>query len=147
MSLTSPFTLNRFELEEKHLYYLPEPLFSTLQGRKSHYLIGSRGTGKTTLLQALNCEEQLSNAHLKQQLPTGPADRRYIGVYLRVPVYQSTAFDSWLSTYGEALSGTLFALYLDLVWLEALTNSISTLILNRTFRASPAAEYALLFAF
>lgn len=143
MPSRSPFTLNRFELEEKHLYYLPEPIFTILQDRKSVYLIGSRGTGKTTLLQALNCEEQLSNAYLRKQLQTTLSAQRYIGVYLRVPVYQSVTFDRWLAQYGETLSGTLFGLYLDLLWLDALTTSISSLIVGRVFKAPPTSEYAL----
>lgn len=74
----SPFTLNRFEYEQTHLYYLPQPVFSVLQGIKPVFLIGSRGTGKTTLLQALSWNEQVSNETLCQTLGGDFFSRRYL---------------------------------------------------------------------
>ena len=82
----SPFRVNRFELETSHnLYYLQADVFPLLEASKSTYLVGSRGTGKTTLLKALSWEEQLSNPFLREQLKGDISTRRYIGIYLRVP--------------------------------------------------------------
>ena len=63
----SPFTLHRFEHQQEQLisYLL---LVSLLEQPKSLFIIGSRGTGKTTLLQALNWREQLFNEALQRKL-------------------------------------------------------------------------------
>jgi ABC-type lipoprotein export system ATPase subunit len=51
-----------------HLYFLPNDVFSRLEQPKPTYLIGSRGTGKTTLLTALSWKEQLNNPYLSEKL-------------------------------------------------------------------------------
>lgn len=139
----SPFTLDRFENDRDHLYYLPEKVFQTLQGAKSTYLIGSRGTGKTTFLQALSCAQQLSNPQLKKQLKGGFLDRGYVGLYLKLSEYQCAAFEGWLADASEQLRGMIFGLYLDLVWLEALTHTLADLVSCRVIPASPSEEYAI----
>jgi hypothetical protein len=88
----TPFAANRFEFEGKHLYYLPVEVFRPLEEPVPAYLIGTRGTGKTTLLKALNWERRLRDEHLRSQLGDDPFAGRYIGVYLKIP--RSTSISS-----------------------------------------------------
>jgi hypothetical protein len=139
----SPFRVNRFELETSHnLYYLPPEVFPILEASKSTYLVGSRGTGKTTLMKALSWEEQLSNPFLKQQLDGDISTRRYIGLYLRVPEHQSASFSKWMPGADPHLKAAIFSLYLDLLWLEGLVDAITTLCHRRILRFPAAAEYS-----
>jgi hypothetical protein len=139
----SPFTLDRFENDRDHLYYLPQKVFQTLQSAKSTYLIGSRGTGKTTFLQALSCVEQLSNLQLKEQLKGDLLDRGYIGLYLKLSEYQCAAFEGWLADASEQFRGMVFGHYLDLVWLEALAHTLADLVSARVIPTPPSEEYAI----
>jgi hypothetical protein len=139
----SPFTLDRFENDRDHLYYLPEKVFQPLQSAKSAYLIGSRGTGKTTFLQALSCAQQLSNPQLKKQLKGDLLDRGYIGMYLKLSEFQCAAFEGWLANASELFRGMIFGHYLDLVWLEALAHTLADLVSSRALPAPPSEEYAI----
>ena len=140
---TSPFTLNRFEYEQRHLYYLPEPFFSVLQGVKPVFLIGSRGTGKTTLLQALNWQEQIANQALQPKLLGTFLSRRCLGIYLRIPLYPASALDTW-HIDDDAVRGAAFATYLDLVWIEAALEAVAQLLAIRVIRSTAARENALI---
>lgn len=139
---TSPFTLNRFEYEQTHLYHLPEPVFSILQQTKSVFLLGSRGTGKTTLLQALSWQEQTGNAVLIEKLGNTFKDRRYMGIYLRVPLYQAALFKAWPAG-DETLRAAVFSAYTDLIWVQAACEGLASLLANRIVRASTSREYDL----
>jgi len=44
-------------MKQSHIYYLPKEVFDVLEAPKSVFLLGSRGTGKTTLLHALSWRE------------------------------------------------------------------------------------------
>ncbi len=144
VSRLSPFRRDRFELEtSKHLYFLPPSVFSILEGTKSTYVIGSRGTGKTTLLNALNWQEQIGNRQLQDQLEGTLLTRRYIGLYLRMPTYLASAFDRWPEQCDPEFRGYLFGLYVDLIWLESLMEAVARFVANRIFKISPSAEHAL----
>lgn len=138
---TSPFSLARFEYEAMHLYYLPRK-FDSLQEFKPTYVIGSRGTGKTTLLNALNWEQQLTNEELKRQLKSTFAERRYIGLYLRAPRFQCDKFEAWLLPHGEPLYAAIFSTYFDLAWLEVLTAALAQLLASGDLSVPTADEYA-----
>jgi hypothetical protein len=140
MTKASPFSLARFEYEPVHLYYLPSK-FKPLQEFKPAYVIGSRGTGKTTLLNSLNWEEQLTNMELKAQLRTSFVDRRYIGLYLRAPRFQCDKFESWLSPQDESIRAAIFSTYFDLAWLEVLSNALAELLARGALSAPTADEY------
>jgi hypothetical protein len=141
MTKTSPFSLARFEYEPVHLYYLPGK-FKTLQEFKPAYVIGSRGTGKTTLLNSLNWEEQLTNMELKQQLNSSFVERRYIGLYLRAPRFQCDKFESWLSPQEQPIRAAIFSTYFDLAWLEVLANALAELLACGVLSAPTADEYS-----
>lgn len=137
----SPFTLRRFETENRHLYYLPEPLFKTLVGRRSTYLIGSRGTGKTTLLKALHWEEQSSNDELRKKLAEIDGSKGYIGIYIKMPQTMADVFDVWLPSASEQFRASLFCLYLDFIWLQAACDAIASLLLAKNLVAQAGGEY------
>src|ERR1022692_2383684 len=127
MTSASPFSLARFEYEPAPLYYLPGK-FNALEEFKPTYVIGSRGTGKTTLLNALNWEQQLTNEELTRQLKSTFVERRYIGLYLRAPRFQCDKFEAWLSPQSESLYAAIFSTYFDLAWLEVLTGALAELL-------------------
>ncbi|MBZ0105944.1 MAG: hypothetical protein K8H84_09980 [Sulfuricella denitrificans] len=141
MRSQSPFSLNRFEYESRHLYYLQKELFERLEDPKPIYLVGSRGTGKTTLLKALNWEERRDNRSLQDQIATDPFAKKYIGVYLKLPEIQFDVLRRWL--YGrEDEYAVIFSFFLDLIWLEELIDAISELIVNDIFDISADIEQA-----
>jgi hypothetical protein len=140
MSEVSPFTTIRFEYEPKHLYYLPPSVFSLLEAPQPTYIVGSRGTGKTTLLRALHWEERLTNASLQRQIGENPFRQGYIGLYLKLPEIQLAAFDAWLQA-DEPVYAPIMGLYLDLVWVGMLFAAIGELLARGIFDAPTAREH------
>jgi hypothetical protein len=143
MTNESPFSLHRFEFQQQNLYFLPHDAFRILEDAKSTFLIGSRGTGKTTLLHALHWKEQLNNDSLRAHLPGSIPDRRYLGVYLRVPAMHVPAFDRWAISEEKGFIGSVFSAYLDLTWLEDLCIGIGELLDRNILRAKPREEQML----
>ncbi len=143
MTKESPFTLRRFETENRHLYYLPTDLFMKLVGRRSTYLIGSRGTGKTTLLKALHWEEQQNNAYLRERLSALGVTGNYLGIYMRMPRTMADVFDGWIPSATEHFRAAVFCLYLDLMWVQSACEAIAHLLLTDTFNSPSSAEYGI----
>lgn len=137
----SPFALSRFEYGHTHLYYLPADVFQQLEGEKPIYLIGSRGTGKTTLLTALSWREQVTNPNLKKQLKQSGV-RGYVGVYLRMPSSMVGSLEASLKFGSEALHALVFAYYVDLLWLEELTSILAEIFATGKKTPSISAENA-----
>lgn len=108
----------------------------------STFLIGSRGTGKTTLLKALNWEERIENSSLQQQLEEDLFSQRYVGIYLKLPDIQLVAFDEWLSKMDADLYGMILGLFLDLIWLELIANAIAELTVRNILSGKPSQEHA-----
>lgn len=142
MSQESPFTITRFEYEQSHLYYLPQTIFSELENPISTYLVGSRGTGKTTLLKALNWQERIQNSSLQQQLKGALFSRRYIGIYLKLPEIQLGVFDEWLSKKDTGLYGSTLGLFFDLIWLELIADAVADLTVRNILLGKPSQEHA-----
>lgn len=141
MTPISPFTQNRFEYEARPLYYLPPHVFQTLEAPVPTYIVGTRGTGKTTLLKALTWSERLQSPSLQRQLGPEPFCGRYIGVYLKLPESQVRRLDSWLSGADESLAAEVLGLYIDLLWTELLAEGVASLLANRVLAASPGHEH------
>jgi len=137
MKIQPPFSTSRFELEGKHLFYIHPSTLNTLENDKPIYLEGARGTGKTTLLQALNWKEQLKNKSLLSALDKLDSRRDYIGVYLKLPELRFNSLRRWESNEEYPL---LVALYIETSWLEELLNSTLELITEGTFECSPKNE-------
>jgi len=118
-------------------------VFSKLEGPKPIFLIGSRGTGKTTLLTALSWREQLSNVDLKRKL-TKSGRRGYIGIYIRMPDFVLATFDQWLGSTSDDRRARVFSFYLDLIWLKELCDAIAEYLVCKTIRAPISAEYEII---
>lgn len=142
MNGTSPFTLARFEYEHVHLYFLQRKLFARLERPKPIYLIGSRGTGKTTLLKTLSWSERLENESLRRQLRGNPFRSRYIGIYLKLPEIQLGLISRWAQSASSDVHANFFAHYLDLVWIEELLSAISELVIANRINIAPDREQA-----
>ena len=137
MKIQPPFSTSRFELEGKHLFYIHPSTLNTLENDKPIYLEGARGTGKTTLLQALNWKEQVQNKSLHSALDKLGSRGDYIGVYLKLPELRFNSLRRWESNDEYPL---LIALYIDVSWLEELLNSTLELITEGKFECSPKSE-------
>jgi len=143
MSTRTPFAVSRYEHDGKHrhIYYLPRDVFDTLETAHPTYLVGSRGTGKTTLLKALSWNERMQNPSLRQQISGQPFEMRYIGLYLRMPEYQLSVFEKWMQPHSDNLYAIYLALFVDLAWLELLAEAISELAVEGVISLVPAIEH------
>lgn len=126
MNTRSPFSENRFEYELQHLYYLQEDIYTQLERPKPCVLLGSRGTGKTTLLKSLSWRERLSNEGLKAQLNTHEFDA-YIGIYIKLPDVQLDAIRRWLSGADDLISRAIYSRYLELIQLQEVFEAVAEL--------------------
>ena len=138
----SPFMLDRFEYEQEHLYFLQDDVYRELERTKPLYLIGSRGTGKTTLLKALDWRERLRNHSLRSRLGDNPLSGKFLGVYLKLPEIQLGMIDHWLSEQPERNRADIVALYLDLLVLEEVLDAVSYLVAHRHLDVAPDSEIA-----
>jgi energy-coupling factor transporter ATP-binding protein EcfA2 len=145
MRIIYPFKDNRFELEPKgsQLYHLPKRIMEEIEQSKSVYLIGTRGTGKTTLLKALSWRERIDNKYLQDALNNDLFGKCYLGLYLKLNRHVPNHFKKWLN--DDEREDEIFSLFLDLLWLEELTSAVQSLCLNkingkRIFDASPVSE-------
>jgi hypothetical protein len=134
---TSPFSLARFEYEHTHLYFLQRKLFDRLEVERPVYLIGSRGTGKTTLLKALSWSEQRNNKSLKLQLRGHTA--KYIGIYLKLPEIQLALISEWAAE-RPPVHANIFSHYIDLVWTEQLLKAVADLVAQGALLVRAEAE-------
>ncbi len=139
MNNNSPFTANRFEFEGKHLYYLPADVMRQLEEPTPVYLIGTRGTGKTTLLKALNWERRLRDDHLRAQLGPDPFWGRYIGVYLKLPEEHLRLVDDW-SKALEPRRQAYNTVFIELLWSELMLDAVAGLIASEIILASSVEE-------
>lgn len=129
MNAMNPFLLNRYEYEDKHLYFLLPEFMSILEGQKPVYLIGTRGTGKTTLLNALSYEERLTNDSLNTALDHEPFKKRFIGIYLKIVKELTSYFDELPES--QEFKNDVFSIYLDLIVLRDLVKAINRLQVSK----------------
>src|SRR3546814_7874432 len=118
----NPFKPTRFENEQNPLICV-SPHVAHLEADKSVYATGTRGSGKTSLLKALNWQERLNNSVLRKQIDE--VIPGYISVYFRVPDYFSVAMDrvNWQSIYPnapypDAVAFAYFSLAIDAMAIE-----------------------------
>ena len=139
MMTLSPFSDTRFEYEIRHLYYIQEDLYSTLQRTKPCYLIGSRGTGKTTLLRSLSWRERLNNEGLRKQLGK-TIFSEFIGIYIKLPDIQLDAISFWLKDEPVVLQRAIYSRYVELIQLQEIFDAVSELESVGQLKYSAAAE-------
>ena len=128
MNSLSPFSTIRFEHEgpNSRTYYLPPDVFPRLEKKCPAYLIGTRGTGKTTLLMALNWKNRLRDPNLRSQFPGDPFASRYIGVYLKLPEYHIQKIDQWTES-DDSLRNHFVSLYLEMLWSQLMIDGVISL--------------------
>lgn len=141
MTSVSPFAPDRYEYEPRHLYHLPKAVFNVLEGSTQIYVVGSRGTGKTTLMKALYWEERLSNETLQRALGCDLFDRHYLGVYIKVPDTLVATFERWSRDIPEDVRSQLFGLLIDLAWIDSVLLGVSELSRRKVIKAKPATEH------
>jgi hypothetical protein len=144
--VSNPFADERWEHDSRHLFYLPRDDFRRLQRPKPAYLVGTRGTGKTTLLKALHWEERLSNRSLQRALRSlGDSDDLFaehcVGVYFKLPRVQLELFDAFVGP-DDPLYSNLVAFYLSLNWVDLLAEATLGLLDADVLEFGSEAEWA-----
>jgi hypothetical protein len=133
----------RWEAEAPHLYYLDHAEIDELESPTNHYIIGTRGTGKTTLLKSLDPKERNTNEYLRRCLPAGPFNSRILGVYTKLPLLKIGMLDDWLAACvptNSEIEGEAFSLYLDLRFLEKAAVAVNYLRTENIIHFSAALE-------
>lgn len=146
MTEESPFSAKRYEHAGRHVYFIPPEAFRLLELPIPTYLVGTRGTGKTTLLRALSWDERLYNGSLHSQLGSETFANRYIGLYFKLPNVQLDLLDRWLKDESDADYAALIAFYLDLCWLETAGTALKHLTAQRVVCVDGQAEEELVAA-
>ena len=91
--LNNPFEGQRWELDAEHIIYLPE-IFAELEKRQDLYIVGSRGTGKTTFLKALNWKTRVENRSIHAQIKEYDLFKdKYIGIYINAMSFGDSVFE------------------------------------------------------
>lgn len=91
--LSNPFEGQRWEQDMEHIIYLPK-IFDELEKKQDLYLVGSRGTGKTTLLKALNWKTRVQNPSIHMQINEDELfEKKYIGIYIDVMSFGDSIFE------------------------------------------------------
>jgi hypothetical protein len=126
MNSISPFADTRFEHEIRHLYYLQDDLYAALQHTKPCYLIGSRGTGKTTLLRSLSWRERSTNESLKRKLGQHTFSD-FIAVYIKIPEVQIDGISDWLKRAEPSIRRAIYSRYLELIQLQEIFDATAEL--------------------
>ena len=147
-SVNSPFLYHKWEDEKDHFIWLP-PEFSEWEGKKSIYILGSRGTGKTTLLQGFVYSQRFKNESLRQQLKgEDPFKKGYIGIYLSMPDYITSQFSEWPpikpdqnNEQWQEETARLFSLYIEYGALELFIKAIQELQVKKILNFTPETEF------
>jgi len=126
--LKNPFEGQRWEQDAEHIIYLPE-IFTELEKRQDLYVIGSRGTGKTTFLKALNWKTRVENRSIHAQIENGNLfNDRYIGIYIDAMVFGDSIFEMG-DTEDDSLM-RVYSLWAELNVLYRLIEAIKGLYKN-----------------
>lgn len=129
-ALAQVFKNQRWEARaSEHVYWLDEPMLHELSGSLSAILTGSRGTGKTTLLNSLSLEQRLTNRWLSKQ-HGGNFEDGLLGLYVKLPLQHFDRLHKWTLDIELETACDWMAFYLDLIWLEVLGRAID--LLHRT---------------
>jgi hypothetical protein len=126
-ALSEVFKNQRWEARaSEHVYWLDEPMLHELSGSLSAILTGSRGTGKTTLLNSLSLEQRLTNRWLSKQ-HGGKFEDGLLGLYVKLPLQHFDRLHKWTQGIELEAACDWMAFYLDLIWLEVLGKAIDLL--------------------
>lgn len=130
-SARNPFRPTRFEHEQHPLIWI-SPEVARLEALKSAYVAGTRGSGKTSLLKAINWRERLHNPTVRDQLGSGAPD--YVAVYFRLPDYLASAIGmiDWQEAFPqspspEGVGHSLFAQLIEYVAAQLMCEAFASL--------------------
>lgn len=147
MTSSNPFRPTRFEHHDHPLIWL-SPNVQLLEGLKSVYVAGTRGSGKTSLLKAVNWRERLYNPTVRDQLGSNPPD--YVAVYFRLPDFLTSAIGliNWQQCFPdsptpELVGYEIFAQLIEFVGAQLICEAISSLRAAQRFSYSTQEEDAL----
>ena len=147
MTPPNPFRPTRFEHHDHPLIWL-SPNVQLLEGLKSVYVAGTRGSGKTSLLKAVNWRERLYNPTVRDQLGSNPPD--YVAVYFRLPDFLTSAIGliDWTlcfpdSPAPELVGYEIFSQLIEFVGAQLICEAISSLRATQRFSYSTDDEDAL----
>jgi len=115
----NPFRPTRFEFDQSPLLWRSPQAVEIEGSEKNVYVKGSRGSGKTSLLRAINWQERVENPSLNANI--SEALWPCIGVYLRLPEHMSLSLHkvAWDKISDTASAPELEADYFSL-FMEAL---------------------------
>lgn len=121
----NPFEGNRWEDDSVNIIYLPE-IFSELEKKHDLYLVGSRGTGKTTFLQALNWDTRLKNSSIHMQIEKQDLfHNKYVGIYINAMSFGDSIFEEKYTSDDPIMR--LYSLWAELNVLHRVLESIQGL--------------------
>lgn len=116
-------------LKDELFEVFTEPaFFPELKTRRACFLIGGRGTGKTTLLRALSYEGQYA---LSGSSPKRLDELKFVGAYVRIDLNKTAAFDGpeltdrqWVRLFGHYINLELASALMEYaLWYERTTGS------------------------
>lgn len=142
---TSPFELNRWENEDaRHFYFLDTSEYRKIRDSRKHcFVVGHRGTGKTSLLKALDWRERVSNETLAGVLSAQPFADGVIGCYFGLQYLHIDNLDGWLNEESTHVKHDVLSSYLRGLWLEEACSAVESLR-NRSGIASLDSEIRVL---
>lgn len=125
----SPFELNRWENEDaRHFYYLGTSEYRKIRDSRKHcFVVGHRGTGKTTLLKALDWNERTHDLRLVGALHSDPFGDGVVGCYFGLQYLHLQNLDDWLANESNNVKHDLYSSYLRGLWLEEACTAVSSL--------------------
>jgi hypothetical protein len=133
----NPFRPTRFEHHEHPLIWISSNV-RRLEGLKSVYVAGTRGSGKTSLLKAVNWRERLHNETVRDQLGEDIPD--YVAVYFRLPDYLTSAIGliDWAAAFPaspspETIGFELFAQLIEFAGAQLICEAIASLRATHRF--------------
>jgi hypothetical protein len=102
----------------QHFYYLATPAYQRLSRLAKHVVLkGHRGTGKTTLLRALDWRERLTNSHLRAALDNEPFADHTVGCFLQIKLLPVDMLDIWLRQSNDQVRYSIISSYLRASWI------------------------------
>lgn len=79
--MTNPFQPTKFEWEKRPTIWLSSWVQKIVQVKRPHFVVGTRGSGKTTVLRSLHTKEILTNEFLREQY--GSRHFHWFGLYMQ----------------------------------------------------------------
>jgi len=125
----SPFASGRWEYEHQtHFYFLESTEYRQIAEAQKHvFLIGHRGTGKTTLLRSLDWGERLTNDQLQTWFKTGAFEDGNIGCFVGLKSLDLQVFDPWLGDAAPSTAHLVLGAYFRAVWIEEAVRALLAL--------------------